>query len=91
MNIPDLDGEDGQLVVRCNCRNFHNANQLIFDIDASKILIIHEAYKSPSFSINNNIYGQFYVKEGPHFQFCHPSSQILIKFCSNFPTNKKQK
>ena len=29
MNIPDLDGEDGQLVVRCNCRNFHNANQLI--------------------------------------------------------------
>ena len=55
MNIPDLDGEDGQLVVRCNCRNFHNANQLIFDIDASKILIINEAYKSPSFSINNNI------------------------------------
>ena len=34
--------------------------------------------------------GWFYVKERHHFQFCHPSSQILIKFWSNVP-NKKQK
>ena len=31
------------------------------------------------------------TSKGQNFQFCHPSSQILIKFCSNVPTNKKQK
>ena len=32
--------------------------------------------------------GQFHINEG---QPCHPYSQILIKFCSNVPTYKKQK
>ena len=41
--------------------------------------------------IRNENRGQFYLKEGQNFQFCHLSSQILIKFCSNVFTNKKQK
>ena len=31
------------------------------------------------------------VKEGQNFQFCHSSSQILIKFRSNVTTSEKQK
>ena len=34
------------------------------------------------------LYGWFHVNEG---QPCHPYSQILITFCSNVPTYKKQK
>ena len=55
MNIPDIDGDDGQLVVHYNSRDCHITKQQWYLIlmPVRYWLIFNKVYKSPSCSINN--------------------------------------
>ena len=76
---------------------YENAqNVIIFKVKKSKKECYQNYFQNHAKNVNKTwdgikSVGRFYMKEGQNFQFYHSSSQILIKFCSNVPTNKKQK